>query len=81
MKLFQKSNQRFERDLRGLCNITDMLQEEGKSDGECRDKKFVATLLLFMRIFKHLTFTDRLRIEKMLIVSIPRENEHRHRAN
>lgn len=48
MKLFKKSDERFERELRNLYNIEAMLDEEGQKDGERRYKVFVATLLLFI---------------------------------
>lgn len=48
MKLFKKSDERFERELRNLYNIEALLDEEGQKDGERRYKVFVATLLLFI---------------------------------
>ena len=53
MNLFKKSDERFERDLRKLYNIKEMLNEEGQGDGECRYKVFVADLLLFIDLSLH----------------------------
>lgn len=44
----KKRTNHFERELQDLYNIRDMLNREGKSDGECRYKVFMATLFLFI---------------------------------
>lgn len=48
MKLFKRSDERFKGELCKLYDIKEMLKEEGKSDGECSYKVFVAELLLFI---------------------------------
>ena len=53
MGLFQKSDERFKRDLHELYDIEKMLDEEGQGDGERRYKVFVATLLLFIDLGLH----------------------------
>lgn len=44
----KKRTDRFERELRELCDITKVLEEEGESDGERRYKELIATILLFI---------------------------------
>ena len=44
----KKRQDRFERELRELYDVTKVLKEEGESDGECRYKELVATILLFI---------------------------------
>jgi len=47
-QLRKKREERFERELRELYQIEDMLKREGKSDGERRYCVFMATLFLFI---------------------------------
>lgn len=44
----KKREDKFNRNLREVYEIGDMLKKEGKTDGECRQFEFVATLLLFI---------------------------------
>lgn len=48
MKLFKKSDDGFAGELNKLYDIAAVLKEEGQSEGECRYKVFVATLLLLI---------------------------------
>ena len=49
----KKRSDCFESELRKLYDITKMLKEEGKSDGECRYKELIATILLFIDTSLH----------------------------
>ena len=44
----KQRDDRFDRDLKKIYQIGDMLKKEGKTDGECRQFEFMATLLLFI---------------------------------
>ena len=44
----KQRDDKFDRDLKKIYQIGDMLKKEGKTDGECRQFEFMATLLLFI---------------------------------
>ena len=46
MKLFMKSDERFESGLKEIQDIGKMLDKEGEQNGECRYKVFMAMQLL-----------------------------------
>ena len=49
----KKREDRFDRKLTELYEIEKMLKEEGKADGECRYKVFVAAQLLYLALSFH----------------------------